>query len=248
VLLGRALVLEVGSNIEAAGDSGVAPVTACEAETIASRLENVRRRVAHAGRDPDQVRIVAVSKGFGPDAVDAAVTAGLRDVGENYAQELLAKAELSRAETRWHFLGQVQRNKVRRMAPVVRTWHAIDRLAAADSVAGAAPGAEVMIQVNVIGAPSKPGCPPEEVDNLVAGCRRLPLDVSGLMAVGPAGDIEGTRKCFRWLAERAGRLGLRELSMGMSDDYEIAIAEGATTLRLGRVIFGPRPGRGAVRR
>jgi PLP dependent protein len=226
----------------------VAPVTACAAGTVASRLEDVRRRVAHAGRDPDHVRIVAVTKGFGSDAVDAAITAGLLDVGENYAQELLAKAENSSADARWHFLGQVQRNKVRRLAPLVRTWHAIDRIAAAESVAGAEPGAEIMIQVNVIGVPSKPGCPPEEVDSLVARCRRLPLDVSGLMAVGPAGDVEGTRKSFRWLAERARWLGLRELSMGMSDDYEIAIAEGATTLRLGRVIFGPRPGRAALQR
>jgi PLP dependent protein len=176
------------------------------------------------------------------------VTAGLRDVGENYAQELLAKAEKATPQARWHFLGPVQRNKVRRLAPVVKCWHSIDRFAAAESVALASPGAEMMVQVNVIGAPSKPGCPPDDVDELVARCRRLPLDVSGLMAVGPAGDIEGTRKCFRWLADRARRLGLRELSMGMSDDYEIAIVEGATTLRLGRVIFGPRPGPATVQR
>jgi pyridoxal phosphate enzyme (YggS family) len=247
-LLGPVLVLEVGSDIETPGDGGVAVVTACEADTVASRLAGVRRRVAQAGGDPDHVRIVAVTKGFGPEAVDAAVTVGLRDVGENYAQELLAKAENGAAEARWHFLGPVQRNKVRRLAPVVMSWHAIDRITAARSVAEASPGAEMMVQVNVIGAPSKPGCRPEDVDDLVTGCRRLPLDVSGLMAVGPAGDVEGTRKCFRWLADRAGRLGLRELSMGMSDDYEIAIAEGATTLRLGRVIFGPRPGRATVQR
>jgi pyridoxal phosphate enzyme (YggS family) len=247
-LLERALVVEVGSNIEAASDGRVAAVTTCRADTVASRLEDVRRRVGDAGADPDQVRIVAVTKGFGPDAVDAAMIAGLRDVGENYAQELLAKAENSNAGARWHFLGHIQRNKVRGLAPIVRTWHAVDRIAAAQSVADAGPGAEVMIQVNVIGAPSKPGCPPDDVDDLVTRCRLLPLDVSGLMAVGPAGDVEGTRKCFRWLAERARRLGLRELSMGMSDDYEIAIAEGATTLRLGRVIFGPRPGRAAVQR
>jgi PLP dependent protein len=240
------LVLAVGPDAETPGDGGVAVVTACEADTVASRLEGVRRRVAHAGGDPDQVRIVAVTKGFGPEAVDAAVTAGLCDVGENYAQELLAKAERGTAEARWHFLGPVQRNKVRRLAPVVQTWHGIDRVAAAESVAEASPGAEMMVQVNVIGSPSKPGCHPADVDDLVARCRRLPLDVSGLMAVGPAGDVEGTRKCFRWLASRARQLGLRELSMGMSDDYEIAIAEGATTLRLGRVIFGPRPGRATV--
>jgi PLP dependent protein len=242
------LVLAVGSDTEAPGDGGVALVTACAADTVTSRLEGVRRRVAHAGGDPDNIRIVAVTKGFGPEAVDAAVTAGLRDVGENYAQELLVKAESGPAQARWHFLGHVQRNKVRRLAPVVRTWHSIDRIAAAQNVAEASPGAEMMVQVNVIGSPSKPGCSPGEVDDLVARCRRLSLDVSGLMAVGPAGDVEGTRKCFRWLADRARQLGLRELSMGMSDDYEIAIAEGATTLRLGRVIFGPRPGRATVQR
>jgi pyridoxal phosphate enzyme (YggS family) len=211
-------------------------------------LEGIRGRVALAGGDPDHVRIVAVTKGFGPEAVDAAVTAGLRDVGENYAQELLAKAESGTEEARWHFLGPVQRNKVRRLAPFVQTWHAIDRIAAAKSVAESSPGVEMMVQVNVTGSPSKPGCRPADVEDLVAWCRRLPLDVSGLMAVGPAGDVEGTRKCFRWLAGRARQLGLRELSMGMSDDYEIAIAEGATTLRLGRVIFGPRPGRATVQR
>jgi len=242
------LVLEIGPDAEAPGNGGLAPVTACEAETVASRVADVRGRVARAGANPDTIRIVAVTKGFGPKAVEAALSAGLLDVGENYAQELLAKAADSRPDARWHFLGQVQRNKVRRLAPVVHTWHAIDRVAAAESVAAASPGVEVMVQVNVTGAASKAGCSPAEVDDLVDRCRRLPLDLSGLMAVGPVGDMDGTRNCFRWLAERAGRLGLRELSMGMSDDFEVAVAEGATTLRLGRVIFGPRPGRSVVQR
>jgi len=105
-----------------------------------------------------------------------------------------------------------------------------------------------MIQVNVAANPGQAGCRPEEVDDLVAECRALPLDVSGLMTIGPAGDPEGSRRCFRWLAGKARELGLRELSMGMSDDFEIAVEEGATTLRLGRVIFGPRPERPAVQR
>ena len=223
-------------------------MTACEAATVASRVEDVRGRVTRAGGNPDTIRIVAVTKGFGPTAVEAALSAGLRDVGENYAQELLAKAGDSPPDARWHFLGQVQRNKVRRLAPLVHTWHGIDRVAAAETVAEASPGVEVMVQVNVTGAASRGGCSPAEVDDLVDRCRRLPLDLSGLMVVGPAGDLDGTRECFRWLAERARRLGLRELSMGMSDDFEVAVAEGATTLRLGRVIFGPRPGRSMVQR
>jgi pyridoxal phosphate enzyme (YggS family) len=210
-------------------------------EAVASRLDSVRRLIARLGRDPDKLRIVAVTKGFGVDAVCAAVGAGLSDVGENYAQELQAKAAGSPPAVRWHFLGPVQRNKVARLAPFVSTWHALDRPVAAVAVAHAAPGTEVMVQVNCTGAPGRPGCRPDDVADLVARCRELPLDLSGLMTVGPAGDRDGTRRCFRWVAAEARQLGLREVSMGMSDDFEMAVAEGATTLRLGRVIFGPRP-------
>ena len=219
-----------------------------DASAVAERVLDVRRRVERSGGDPDRIRIVAVTKGFGPEAVDAARAAGLADVGENYAQELLAKAPGSPAGTRWHFLGPVQRNKVPRLAPLVSAWHAIDRPAAAEAVAAAHPGAEVMVQVNVVGDPARPGCAPEGVADLVAGVRRLPLDLSGLMAVGPAGDTGAARAAFRWLAGQAARMGLRELSMGMSDDFEVAVTEGATTLRLGRILFGPRPERRAVQR
>jgi pyridoxal phosphate enzyme (YggS family) len=218
------------------------------AEVVASRLDAVRRLIARLGRDPDRLRIVAVTKGFGADAVRAALGAGLPDVGENYAQELRAKAAESPPDVRWHFLGPVQRNKVPFLAPLVSTWHALDRPVAAAAVARTAPGAEVMVQVNYDGAPGRPGCRPEEVADLVARCRELPLDLSGLMAVAPQGDTEGARRCFRWVAAKARELGLRELSMGMSDDFELAVAEGATTLRLGRVIFGSRPEQVLVRR
>jgi PLP dependent protein len=180
--------------------------------------------------------------------VQAAVAAGLHDVGENYAQELMAKAPAAPAQARWHFLGPVQRNKVKGLAPLVHTWHAIDRPAAAEAVAAADPGSEVLIQVNLTGSAARAGCRPEDVDDVVAFGQKLPLDVSGLMTIGPAGDLDGTRDCFRWLAAKARQLGLRELSMGMSDDFEVAVAEGATTLRLGRVIFGPRPERKMVQR
>lgn len=211
------------------------------AEAVAERVEDVRRRVARQGRDPDRIRIVAVTKGFGPEAVEAARRAGLADVGENYAQELWSKAPGAPPGTRWHFLGPVQRNKVRRLAPLVSTWHAIDRVDAAETIAVAVPGAEVMVQVDVTDQPGRAGCHPDDLAGLVERVRALPLDLSGLMAVGPAGPAEGSRKCFRWLAAQAAHLGLRELSMGMSGDFEVAVAEGATTLRLGRILFGPRP-------
>jgi pyridoxal phosphate enzyme (YggS family) len=225
----------------------VSGLRVADGAVVAARVAEVHRRVAASGGDPERIRIVAVTKGFGPDAVRAARQAGLADVGENYAQELLAKAPEAPDGTRWHFLGPVQRNKVGRLAPWVAAWHGIDRPAAAEAVAAASPGSEVMVQVNVVGEAGRPGCPPEGVAELVARVRTLPLDLSGLMAVGPARVGERSRECFRWLAERAAELDLRELSMGMSEDFEMAVAEGATTLRLGRVLFGPRPERGDER-
>lgn len=218
------------------------------ASDVASRLGAVHARIEARGVDPHGIRIVAVTKGFGSDAVAAAVGAGALDVGENYAQELLAKAESSPPGARWHFLGTVQRNKVRRLAPAVAVWHGVDRPAAADAIASASPGATVLVEVNVAGAGGRPGCSREDLDVLVAHCRGLPLETAGLMTVAPMGDLERARECFRWLAYAGGRLGLRELSMGMSDDFEVAVEEGATTLRLGRFLFGPRPGRVAVQR
>jgi pyridoxal phosphate enzyme (YggS family) len=210
-------------------------------EAVVNRVADVRRRVEAQGGDPARIRIVAVTKGFGVDAMVAAQAAGLSDVGENYAQEMLGKVPQAPAGTKWHFLGPIQRNKVARLARSRPVWHGIDRPAAADAVAAAAPGSEVMVQVNVVGAANRPGCPVEGVADLVAHVRTLPLDLSGLMAVGPAEVGPASRDCFRWLAHRAAGLGLHELSMGMSDDFEMAVAEGATTLRLGRVLFGARP-------
>ncbi len=218
------------------------------AQAVAERLDDVRRRVARNGGDPARIRIVAVTKGFGASAVEAARSAGLIDMGENYAQELLSKAPDVPQGTVWHFLGPIQRNKVSRLASRVSVWHAIDRLGAAQAVAAASPGSEVMVQVNVVGDPSRPGCAPGSVAGLVEQVRALPLDLSGLMAVAPAADPDRARESFRWLARTGRQLGLRELSMGMSDDFETAVAEGATTLRLGRVLFGPRPKSTTVQR
>jgi pyridoxal phosphate enzyme (YggS family) len=219
----------------------MAAVTNATAETVASRLVDVRRRIEKAGGDPESIRIVAVTKGWGPGIVEAALAAGLPDVGENYAQELLPKAAALTGSLRWHFLGPVQRNKVKRLAPLVTAWHGVDRAAAADALAAASPGVEVLVQVNLTGEAGRPGCRPEDVDALVEHCRRRPLSLTGLMTVAPAGDPGRARESFVWLARRARQLGLRELSMGMSDDFEVAVEEGATTLRVGRVLFGPRP-------
>jgi uncharacterized pyridoxal phosphate-containing UPF0001 family protein len=141
---------------------------------------------------------------------------------------------------RWHFLGHVQRNKVRDLADVVGLWQGVDRAAAGAEIAKRAPGAAVLVQVNVSGESAKNGCAPVDTDGLVDALREQGLDVRGLMAVGPDGPPQAAAPGFRLLAAIADRLGLAERSMGMSDDVEVAVEEGSTMLRVGRALFGPR--------
>lgn len=201
----------------------------------------VRERIAAAGGD-ESVRLVAVTKGFGADAVDAAARAGVTDIGESYAQELLAKVpEVAAPDVRWHFIGRLQTNKVRAVAPFVDLWQTVDRAALADELARRAPGARVLLQVNVTGEPQKGGCRPLEAAALVNRMRQNGLDVVGLMAVGAAGAAEAARPGFRRLRQLADDLQLPERSMGMSTDLEVAVQEGATIVRVGRALFGDRP-------
>lgn len=210
---------------------------------VAERLERVRERIAVAGGDPARVRIVAVTKLVDPDAVEAAVEAGLRDLGENYAQALRARVDAGRwPEVRWHFVGRIQRNKVAALAGTVHLWQAVDRAAVGVELARRAPGAGVLVQVNTTGEATKAGCRPDEAAVLVERLGALGLDVRGLMTIGPAGDAAESRRAFGALARLADGLGLPERSMGMSDDLEAAVAEGATIVRVGRALFGARPG------
>jgi pyridoxal phosphate enzyme (YggS family) len=216
---------------------------------VARNLSNIRARIAGAGADPQRITVVAVTKGFGPEAVRAAGDAGLCDLGENYAQELIAKASaVDRDSLRWHFLGPIQRNKVPALAPVVAVWQAVDRRAAGDAIARRAPGAHVLVQVNISGETTKHGCAPAEVPALVDDLRTLGLRVLGLMAIGPSGPPELARPGFRTVVELAGQLALPEVSIGMTEDLEVAVEEGATMVRIGRGLFGPRPGTSRLRR
>ena len=226
-----------------------APTVDRRYEDLADRLASVRWRIdAVAGGR--RVEMIAVTKGFGPEAVDAAVAAGLTAVGENYAQELLAKAGAGagRDAVRWHFIGAIQRNKVAMLAPHVALWHTVDRPVVVDAIAAHAPGAPVLVQVNLTDDPARPGATWKDVAALVSRGRDAGLDVRGLMGVGPAGDPEQARRKFAELAAVAAQLGLSELSMGMTDDLEVAVEEGSTMVRVGTALFGPRPQRGDLRR
>jgi len=213
---------------------------------VVARAEAVRARIVAAGGGAE-VELLAVTKGFGADAVAAALQAGLVAVGENYAQELLdkvaARAELDGPgpEPSWHFIGRLQRNKVRQIAPYVALWQTVDRERLAVEIAGRAPGAGVLVQLNLSGEPQKGGCPPDEAAALVARAGALGLDVRGLMGVAPAGPPEDARPGFRRLVALADELGLPVRSIGMSADLEVAVEEGSTMVRIGRDLFGERP-------
>ncbi len=212
---------------------------------MAANLAAVRRRIEAAGGDPAVVQVLAVTKGFGPGAVRAAQAAGCAAVGENYAQELLAKAaELGDGGPRWHFLGRVQRNKVPALAPVVACWQAVGRQVEGEAIARRAPGAAVLVEVEASGLPGRNGCPPDGVAALVGALAGLGLDVRGLMTVAPPGPAAAA--AFRTTRALADDLGLPERSMGMTDDLEAAVAEGSTMVRVGRALFGARPARPAA--
>jgi pyridoxal phosphate enzyme (YggS family) len=223
---------------------------------IAERLAEVRERIAtaarSAGRGPETVTMVVVTKEVDVDRVRAARAAGAVDLGENRTADLVAKAEAIGSSgdlddaPRWHFIGRLQRNKVRAAAPYVALWQSIDREELAAEVGRRAPGAAVLVQVNVVGEPQKGGCAPAETPALVDACRAHGCRVDGLMTVPPlAGD---PRPVFGRLRQMTDDLGLRVCSMGMSGDYEVAIAEGATMVRVGSAVFGPRPGAANARR
>lgn len=228
------------------------------AEAIAQRLADVRARIEIAargvGRDPREVEIIAVTKKHPPEAIDAAIAAGLRHIGENYVQELLGKldAVADPAAVAWHFIGQLQRNKAKFLAGRVALVHAVDSegLARALSVRAEAAGAiqPVLAAVNVAGEASKSGAAPNALGELLAALDALPgVRCGGLMTMPPlAADPEATRPHFRALRElrdrhRTEARPLSQLSMGTTADYEVAIEEGATLIRLGTALLGPRP-------
>jgi PLP dependent protein len=225
--------------------------------TIAGRLAEVRERIGRAaracGRDPAGVTLVAVSKTMPIEAISEAYAAGHRAFGENYAQELALKAEalaeLSGLE--WHFIGHIQTNKARTIAKHADVIHTVDSVVLARELGrrAAKEGRErplpALIEVNISGEAQKAGAAPSEIAEVMAAIQAEPrLQLRGLMTVPPAGDLGVARKVFDTLVTlrnlHGGAALLPELSMGMTTDLEVAIACGATIVRVGTAIFGPR--------
>ena len=223
-------------------------------ERLAHVRAEVARRQAVAGRT-GPVTIVAVTKGFGVDAVEAALAAGVTDLGENRVQEALQKLDappLAGRRVTWHLIGHLQRNKAKHVAGRFALVHSLDSVALADELdrRAAAHGApqRVLLQVNVAGDTQKSGCTPAEASSLARHVAAQPhLALEGLMTIAPFTDDEDVqRRTFRGLRavrdalQQEEGLWLPTLSMGMSADYGTAVEEGATVIRLGTVLFGPR--------
>lgn len=218
------------------------------AAAVAERVAAVRDRVSAAGGS--DVGILAVTKSFGLDACWAAHLAGCVGIGENYAQELVGK--FTGHEIPWpvHFIGQLQTNKVRVVAPYVSVVESVDRPALVTELARRMPTARVLVQVDAVGVgDGRGGCPVDQVSALVDTARGTGLEVVGLMTVGPPdADPIATRAAFRLVRSLVDRLGLVTCSMGMSADLEIAVQEGSTQIRVGSALFGERPLRPAAAR
>jgi len=212
-----------------------------------SVIERVAAAAGRVGRDPASVTLVAVSKEKPFSDIEAVYEKGHRDFGENRAQEMVEKASRLPRDIRWHFIGPLQSNKARLVRPITHLLHSMDRESlAAAWLKGAGLPPPVLLEVNTGREPQKSGVLPEEAGSLLERIVDLGLDVRGLMAIPPlADDPEEQRPHFALLSELREKLasshpGLVELSMGMTDDFEVAVEEGASLIRVGRAIFGPR--------
>lgn len=226
--------------------------------TIADRLEKTRKEIGNAavaaGRNPEQVRLVAVSKTRPADDILACLEAGQQIFGENYVQELAAKAAEIGRRLEWHFIGHLQSNKVKNIAGLVTLIHSVDRLSLAEEISRQwgklGKTCNILLQVNISGEKSKSGTTEEGAIKLARDVSELPnITVKGLMTMPPFfDDPEGARPYFaelrrlslRIASEKIPNIEMLELSMGMSGDFKVAIQEGATLVRVGTAIFGSR--------
>jgi pyridoxal phosphate enzyme (YggS family) len=207
-------------------------------------LDRIQQAAVRARRDPDTIRLVAVTKKVDVEVIREAITCGIRHIGENKLQEAIPKRQsLQDAPATWHFIGHLQTNKAKKVVGIFDWVQSVDRIDLAEKLSSAVSvPLPVLIEVKLHEEPSKSGVPIGNLDELIPMVRQQPnLDVRGLMAIPPYfDDAEMARPYFRSLRELAAKFRLPELSMGMSNDFEIAIEEGATMVRIGTALFGAR--------
>ena len=185
--------------------------------------------------------LLPVTKGFGAREVQAMLEVGLTKIGESYAQEILEKRKMiTDNRIAWHMIGRVQRNKVRKLSETVDLWHSVDRKELITEISKYQKNSKILIQVSLNDRHKQGRCSPENVPDLIEIASDKGINVEGLMTIGVDQDIDATKNVFAELGKLSEKMGLKEISMGMSNDFEIAIDYGATILRVGRSIFGER--------
>lgn len=222
-------------------------MTSIDASQVVLRATEIRQRINAAGGKG--VKLIAVTKTFDVGAMVAAFDAGCDGVGENYAQELIAKSSELPIEKRLpvHFIGRLQSNKIKLMAELVDVWQSVDRVELVNEIAkrcvdaGRGVRPQIMLQVNASDEPEKGGCKPSDVSKLLETANAKGLEVLGLMTVGPtSNEPKSTQRAFQLVRKLVDDLGLKQCSMGMTGDLEIAVAEGSTMIRVGTALFGQR--------
>ena len=207
-------------------------------EEIKGRLEEINEIIDAKAQNP--VTLIGVTKGFTHEEVNIASELGIKNFGENYAQELLTKNPLVDPEISWHYIGQLQSNKIRKISHLVDVWHSVTSLKLAREIHKRNDQAQILLQVSLMGPSNSKGFEVEQLPQLISELRDMNIDISGLMTMGVPGDMVATRVVFKELRKLADTFELPECSMGMSDDFEIALESGASMIRVGSAIFGNR--------
>ena len=211
-----------------------------------SYIEEVKERAQQLSelvrtKSDGKAILLPVTKGFGTREVQAMLEVGLTKIGESYAQEILEKRKMiTDNRIAWHMIGRVQRNKVRKLSETVDLWHSVDRKELITEISKCKKNSKILIQVSLNDRYQQGGCSPENVPDLIEFASDKGINVEGLMTIGVDQDIDATKNVFAELGKLSEKMGLKEISMGMSNDFEIAIDYGATILRVGRSIFGER--------
>ena len=207
-------------------------------EEIKERLEEINEIIDAKAQNP--VTLIGVTKGFTHEEVNIASELGIKNFGENYAQELLTKNPLVDPEISWHYIGQLQSNKIRKISHLVDVWHSVTSLKLAREIHKRNDQAQILLQVSLMGPSNSKGFEVEQLPQLISELRDMNIDISGLMTMGVPGDMVATRVVFKELRKLADTFELPECSMGMSGDFEIALESGASMIRVGSAIFGNR--------
>ena len=207
-------------------------------EEIKERLEKINEIIDAKAQNP--VTLIGVTKGFTHQEVNIASELGIKNFGENYAQELLTKNPLVNPEISWHYIGQLQSNKIRKISHLVDVWHSVTSLKLAREIHKRNDQAQILLQVSLMGPSNSKGFEVEQLPQLISELRDMNIDISGLMTMGVPGDKVATRVVFKELRKLADTFELPECSMGMSGDFEIALESGASMIRVGSAIFGNR--------